>query len=178
MALAVVAAPLALAEGRSPGPVEAVAGVDLARYAGLWYEIARLPNTFQDRLRLLRHRQLHPTRGGPPHRRQRVSDRPGNVEAGRGRGEARDEGRSGLEAEGPLRPRFLSFLGFVWGDYWILDLADDYSYALVGSPSRKYLWVLARQPTLEAATYAGILKKAESMGFDVTRVVRTPQELN
>jgi apolipoprotein D and lipocalin family protein len=73
-------------------------------------------------------------------------------------------------------PRILSFLGFVWGDYWVLDLAEDYSHALIGSPDRKYLWVLSREPGMEEDRYARILEKARGMGFDVSGVQKTPQE--
>jgi apolipoprotein D and lipocalin family protein len=67
----------------------------------------------------------------------------------------------------------LSFLPFVWGDYWILGLASDYSWAVVGSPDRKYLWVLARTPALEAGGFASAVAAARTNGFDVERLVRT-----
>jgi apolipoprotein D and lipocalin family protein len=73
-------------------------------------------------------------------------------------------------------PAFLSFLSMVWGDYWIIDLAPDYSYAVVGEPARRYLWVLARESTLEEATYQGILERIEVQGYDPNNLVRTNQD--
>ncbi len=71
-------------------------------------------------------------------------------------------------------PAALSFLPFVWGDYWIIGLADDYSWAVVGSPDRKYLWVLSRTPTLAPERYNAALSAATANGFDVGRLVKTP----
>jgi len=64
----------------------------------------------------------------------------------------------------------------VWGDYWIIDLAPDYSHAVVGEPARKYLWVLSREPTLEDAKYRGILERIEAQGYDPNDLVPTPQD--
>ena len=70
-------------------------------------------------------------------------------------------------------PAALSFLPFVWGDYWVLGLADDYSWAVVGSPDRKYLWVLSRTPTLPDDVYAHAIESARTNGFALERVQRT-----
>lgn len=71
-------------------------------------------------------------------------------------------------------PAALSFLPFVWGDYWIIGVADDYSWAVVGSPDRKYLWVLSRTPRLAPERYNAALSAATENGFDVGRLVKTP----
>ena len=72
-------------------------------------------------------------------------------------------------------PAILSFLPAVWGDYWVVGLAPDYSWATVGSPDRKYLWVLGRRPSLGTEAYAGALDAAKTNGFDVARLIRTEQ---
>ena len=72
-------------------------------------------------------------------------------------------------------PSFLSFLPFVWADYWVLELAEDYSHAAVGTPDRKYLWILSREPTLPQIAYEKILSKLSAMGFEVDRLVETAQ---
>ena len=72
-------------------------------------------------------------------------------------------------------PSFLSFLPFVWEDYQIIAVADDYRYALVGTPDRQYLWVLARTPQMDEASYQHLVAKAQEQGFAVTRLQRTPQ---
>ena len=171
--LASVSAPGAEGQDR---PVEVVPGVDLDRYAGVWHEIARLPNRFQDDCRCCvtatytRREDGHLT---VVNACRTVDGKPRAVE-----GEAKLASEDGPSSKLKVRfaPRFLSFLGFVWGDYWVLDLDQEYSYALVGSPDRKYLWVLAREPRMDEETYTRLLEKAGGMGFDVTRVQRTEQE--
>lgn len=72
-------------------------------------------------------------------------------------------------------PGFLSFLPMVWADYWVIDLAPDYSYSVVGTPDRDYLWILAREPELKDSLYQDILRRAEKQGFQPAKVVKTPQ---
>jgi apolipoprotein D and lipocalin family protein len=174
--LAAVAAPVAFGVERPPAPVDVVPAVDLERYAGMWYEIARLPNRFQDDCACCVSATYTPRAGGRlavVNECRTADGKPKSVE-----GEAKLAGEDGPTSKLKVRfaPRFLSFLGFVWGDYWILDLAEDYSHALVGSPDRKYLWVLSRGLTMEEETYARTLEKAAGMGFDVSRAQRTVQE--
>lgn len=162
------------AEG-SPAPVEAVATVDLDRYAGQWYEIARLPNTFQDDCTCCVTATYTPRADGRLTVVNECRTRDGQPKAVEG--EARLASEDGPTSKLKVRfaPRFLSVFGFVWGDYWVLDLADDYSYALVGAPNREYLWVLSRDPSMDEKTYTGLLEKAGHMGFDITRVQATAQ---
>jgi apolipoprotein D and lipocalin family protein len=92
---------------------------------------------------------------------------------GRARRASDDEPNSKLKVR--FAPAFLSFLPFVWGDYWIIDLASDYSFAVVGEPNRKYLWVLARTPKLDDVTMQGILGRAKEKGYDLRNLIRTEQ---
>ena len=62
----------------------------------------------------------------------------------------------------------VSFFRPFWGKYWIIDLADDYSYAVVGHPNRKYLWILSRKPEMDSATYNAIVERVKTKGFDVS----------
>jgi apolipoprotein D and lipocalin family protein len=63
----------------------------------------------------------------------------------------------------------------VWGDYWIIALAPDYSYAVIGEPARKYLWVLSRTPVMDELTFNTILDQIKAKGYDLTSLVRTSQ---
>jgi apolipoprotein D and lipocalin family protein len=152
-------------------PVRTVPRVDVDRYLGDWYEVARFPNRFQRRC-------LGDVRASYA---RRTDGRLDVVNRCRG-----DEGT--VEAHGVARivdmttnarlkvrfaPAFLSFLPQVWGDYWVIGLADDYSWAVVGSPDRDYLWLLARAPTLDAASYEKALDSARSNGFALDRLART-----
>ena len=73
-------------------------------------------------------------------------------------------------------PAWLSWLPSVWGDYWIIGLAPDYSWAVVGDPGREYLWILARTPRLDAESMAAARAAAQTNGFDIGRLVQTAQE--
>ncbi len=175
-ALALAGPPGLVAAERPPSPVEVVPAVDLERYAGLWYEVARLPNRFQDDCACCVTATYTLREDG----RLTVVNACREADGGSKsvEGEAKLASKEGPPSKLKVRfaPRFLSFLGFVWGDYWILELAGDYSHALVGSPDRKYLWVLSREITMEEETYARILEKAASVGFDVRRLQRTVQK--
>lgn len=174
--LGVVASVAALAAEDRLRPVEAVPSVDLDRYAGVWYEVARLPNRFQDDCACC----VTATYSRREDGRLTVVNacRTADGKAQSVEGEARLASEDGPSSKLKVRfaPGFLSFLGFVWGDYWVLDLAEDYSRALVGSPDRDYLWVLSREPTMPEDAYEGLMEKAAGIGFDVTRVRRTTQE--
>ena len=63
-----------------------------------------------------------------------------------------------------------------WGSYWIIDLGKDYDYAVVGHPSRKYLWVLSRTPEMDDVLYYEILGKISQQGYDTSKLVRTIQK--
>jgi apolipoprotein D and lipocalin family protein len=63
----------------------------------------------------------------------------------------------------------------VWGNYWIIDLAPDYTYAVIGEPSREYLWILSRTPVLGGDVYSAILERIRDQGYDLTALVMTKQ---
>jgi apolipoprotein D and lipocalin family protein len=69
----------------------------------------------------------------------------------------------------------VTFFWPFYGDYWIIDLGQNYEYAVVGHPSRKYLWVLSRTPEMEESVYRKILERLEKQGYDTGRLIRTPQ---
>ena len=164
-----------LAQDTSRAPLRVVPSVDLPRYAGLWYEIARLPNKFQDEC------------VGDVTATYTLSDdgtievvnrcRKENGETTEATGRARRAGDDEPNAKLKVRfaPAILSFLPFVWGDYWIIDLAPDYGYAVVGEPGRKYLWVLARTPRIDETLFQEILGRARAQGYDLSALIRTHQ---
>ena len=164
---------LAAAPAQTPPPVRAVPFVDLDRYAGDWFEIARLPNRFQRECV----GDVRATYARRPDGRVDVVNRcrtaEGETEA---RGVARivDE-RTFAKLEVRFAPTWLSWLPMVWGDYWIIGLAPDYSWAVVGDPGRDYLWILARAPHLDDASTAMAQAAARDNGFDVKRLVPTSQ---
>ncbi len=72
-------------------------------------------------------------------------------------------------------PAFLSVFGFVWADYWIIDLGPDYEYAVVADPKREYLWILSRNAELKEPVYQDILRRVEKQGFEPGKLVKTRQ---
>jgi apolipoprotein D and lipocalin family protein len=150
-------------------PLEVVDEVDLDRYLGRWYEIASFPQWFQR---------------GCVASIATYSRRPdGRIDVVN---ECRDESFEGelRRAEGVAwvadEDRSLAKLKvqFFWpfrGDYWIIELDPDYRYAAIGHPSRNYLWVLARTPTLDPMLYRRLSARLEAQGFDLTRLRLTPQ---
>jgi lipocalin/uncharacterized protein YbjT (DUF2867 family) len=163
----------AAAQAQTLTPVRTVPFVDLDRYQGDWIEIARFPNRFQRACV----GDVRATYARRPDGRLDVVNRcrtaEGETEA---RGVARivDE-RAFAKLKVRFAPAWLSWLPMVWGDYWIIGLAPDYSWAVVGEPGRKYLWILARAPQLDDESIAAARSAARASGYDVEGLVLTPQ---
>lgn len=174
---ALVAAPSAVpAQSTTNTPLEAVPSVDINRYSGKWYEIARYPNKFQKQC----FGNTTATYTRKPDGRIEVLNeclkRDGTTDSAIGAARVADKfGNSKLKVR--FAPRFLSSFGFVWADYWIIDLGSDYEYAVVGNPKREYLWILSRQPELPTAVYEKILRRLEQKGFNPARLEKTPQKI-
>lgn len=150
--------------GRVQKPPRVVGSIDLQRYSGTWYEIARYPNRFEkgcdgvtatyrvienDRLEVInRCRQVGPG---------------GGIREIRGRARVCDE-------NSPAKLKVTFFWPF-YGHYWVIDLADDYSWAVIGHPRRKYLWILARQAHLEKDLLEKILERIVDQGYNPERLI-------
>lgn len=165
-----VAALVLVAGHHRAAPLPTVPHVDPIRYAGTWHEIARLPNVFQ-RTCVGARARYEPLPDGSLRvvnscltRRGRCREVVGRAEAVPCSGNARLRVRfGGLAALMPV-PRE--------GNYWIIALDDDYRWAMVGTPDRRFLWILARESCLDAGVYAGLIARARCLGFDVDRLVR------
>lgn len=149
--------------------LDTVPYVDLNQYLGVWYEIASYPMFFQK---------------GCVATKATYSLRPdGNI---RVLNECRKESFDGplKKAEGIARvtdPKTNSKLEvkffLFWGNYWIIDLDEEYRYAVVSEPRMKYLWILSRTPIMQEEIYQGVLKRIQDKGFDLSRLKTTPQPL-
>ena len=163
----------------TPAPTTAlpvVAPVDLQRYAGTWYEQARLPNRFQRDCTGQVSATYEVLPGGRVGVANRCAKADGSTELAQGVARLVPvEGQPGAgRLEVSFAPRWLSWVPLVWGDYWIMQLDADYQVALVGTPDRKYLWVLSRAPQIDPARVQVLLDYARATGFDTATVVRTP----
>jgi lipocalin/uncharacterized protein YbjT (DUF2867 family)/ligand-binding SRPBCC domain-containing protein len=173
---AVVIVQKAVVRADSRTAVRTVPFVDLDRYAGDWFEIARFPNRFQRSCLGDVRAQYTKRDDGRVDVVNRCRTGDGSIEA---RGVARVvDDRTFARLKVRFAPSWTSVLPFVWGDYWIIGLAPDYSWAVVGSPDRDYLWILARRPHLDDESLAVARETARMNGFDVDRLVPTVQRDN
>ena len=147
-------------------PLEVVPSVDLSRYAGTWYEIAKYPNRFQRGCIGATAEYTLASDG----KRVEVVNRCRDVESGKERSV-----RGTARVVDPATNAKLS-VTFFWpfsGDYWILALGEEYEYAVVGTPDRKYLWFLARTETIGDDLYGRLVDLARARGFDPARIERS-----
>lgn len=160
----------------SGDPLELVASVDLERYQGVWHEIARLPNSFQDHCGGEVTAEYTLREDGRVDVVNRCRTEDGGIDSAEGVARQPDPDRpAALEVR--FAPAWLSWLPAVWGDYQIMALDEDYRWSMVGSPSRQYLWILAREPRLDETRIDSLLAEAERQGFPVDDVQRTRQEV-
>jgi len=154
--------------------VRTVSSVDLKKYSGTWFEIAKYPNKFQKQC-IGNTTATYTMKGeGKLEILNSCLKKDGTTEASKGAGKIEDK-----PANAKLKVRFASaftsFLSSGWTDFWVIDLANDYSYAAVGTPKRDYFWILSRTPELKDDIYQGILRRAEQQGFVPGKVEKTPQ---
>jgi len=154
-------------------PNTPVPAVDLQRYAGTWYEQAHLPMFFQRKCVADTTAHYTPNPDGTVAVRNRCRTRNGTFDEADGVARMVDGRSSTLEVR--FAPRWLSWLPAVWGDYWVIALDDDYRWAMVGSPTRKYLWILSRTPQLDPDVRTRLVEQARAMGYPVAELVDTPQ---
>jgi apolipoprotein D and lipocalin family protein len=161
------------AQEKTSRALEVVPSVDLSRYAGTWYEIARLPNRFQEQCAgdVTATYAIRADGEVTVVNRCRQANGAMSEAEGRARRAAGDGPNTKLEVR--FAPAFLSFLPFVWGDYWVIDLAPDYSYAVIGEPNRRFLWVLARSPEMDEGLLSDILGRIRNQGYDIALLQRT-----
>lgn len=154
--------------------VTTVASVNLDRYVGTWFEVARFENRFQKNC-VGDVRALYTRRDdGRIDVVNQCRQKDGSTTTARGVAKVADAATS-AKLKVRFAPAFLSFIPAVWGDYWVIGLADDYSWAAVGSPDRKYLWILSRTPVLPDDRLAAAIARVRANGFDENLLKATPQ---
>jgi apolipoprotein D and lipocalin family protein len=159
---------VALAFQKQDVALPVVPNVDLQRYQGRWYEIARLPAYFERKCAGDVTAEYSMQSDGTVRVVNSCTDDSGRKKTSRATAKRRD-------ANGPASKLRVRFFWPFSGDYWILDLDPEYRTALVGTPDRRYLWILSRAPALSGETYEQLLTKAKALGFATERVSLTPQ---
>lgn len=155
-------------------PVAPIATLDVPRYMGTWYEIAKYPNRFQKDCagHTSATYTLEPDKTVQVLNRCRRAD--GSLDTAVG--SARQIGApSSAILKVRFAPRWLSFLPMVWGDYWVIDLDPAYTLAAVSEPKREYLWILSRTPTVSKPAYEALLERLRGQGFDLSKLEPTRQ---
>ena len=150
-------------------PNQPIAALDLSRYLGQWHEIGHLPMFFQrkcvDRITATYTANADGTIG--VHNACRVKD--GSMDASDG--VARKVAGKPAALQVRFAPAWLSWLPMVWADYWVVDLDANYQWAVVGGPSRKYMWVLSRSPSMSRVLFDQIKERARQRGYPVDHLV-------
>jgi apolipoprotein D and lipocalin family protein len=149
--------------------LKTVEHVDVNRYMGTWFEIAKFPQRFQKGLvgvtatyTLLPNGKVRVINSGYK------EDFNGKLRTAKGKAWVVD-----TVTNAKLK---VSFFWPFTGDYWILELGKDYEYAVIGEESRNYLWILSRTPQMDKAVYDELLKRLQDKGFDISKLETTPQK--
>lgn len=153
-------------------PPSTVTNVDLPRYMGTWYEIANIPNRFQ-RQCVADVTAIYAQRtDGRVDVTNRCGTASGEFDEAKGVARIVD-----VQTNAKLEVSFVQIFGwnFFWGDYWVLDLAPDYSTVIIGHPKRSYGWILSRTPTISARRRQELDKRLGELGYDARLFVTTVQ---
>ena len=144
-------------------PLKTVKYVDLKKYVGLWYEVAKIPNSFQDQCVRGTTAKYTLKEDGEISVTNSCIDEDGEVDDAGGIARIVDK-----KSNSKLEVSFVSFLGWrpFWGDYWIIGLDENYQWAIVGTPNRKYGWVLSRTVNLDKTTMDKIFGIIKDQGYD------------
>lgn len=147
--------------------LEVVPRVDLNRYVGRWYEIARLPNRFEKKCADSVTATYSLRTDGKVEVVNRCRKSNGDYTTATGKAKIVDK-----TTNAKLK---VTFFWPFYGDYWILDLGENYEYAVVGAPDRKYLWILSRNRQMDERLYQQLLAKMSARGFKTEQMIKTPQ---
>lgn len=153
-------------------PPTTVKYVDLKKYVGLWYELAKIPNSFQDQCVKGTTAKYILKDDGEIAVINSCIDEDGKVDDADGVARIVDK-----KTNAKLEVSFVSFLGWrpFWGDYWIIGLDENYQWAIVGTPNRKYGWVLSRTPKLEKVVMDNIFQILKDQGYNPKDFEISPQ---
>ena len=163
-----------VALANEPPPLATISALDVPRYMGRWYEIAKYPNRFQRKCVADTSAEYKLESDG----RVQVTNRcrMENGEWNEAVGAARQVGdASSPKLEVRFAPAWLSFIPAVWGNYWVIDLDPEYQLVAVSESRREYLWVLSRSPLVAKDAYSALLERLRRLGFDTNRLESSAQ---
>ena len=146
--------------------LEVVPHVELEKYLGKWYEIAHLPAKFQEGCNETTATYTLSKDGSISVLNQSIKD--GKMKQAKGKAKVVDK-----NSNAKLK---VTFFWPFYGDYWIIKLGNNYDYSVVGTPNRKYLWILSRTPQMDDKLYSKLIEYAKSKGFEVNKLIKTLQK--
>ena len=145
--------------------LQVVPHVDLQKYLGKWYEVAHLPFKFEDGCSDITATYTLLKDGNIGVLNECLKN--SKVKASKGKAKVVDK-NTGAKLK-------VTFFWPFYGDYWIINLGANYDYSVVGTPNRKYLWILNRTPQMHDTLYAELVEFANSKGFDTEKIIKTAQ---
>jgi apolipoprotein D and lipocalin family protein len=162
-------------EQATNGALSTISALDIPRYMGIWFEIAKYPNWFQRKCTGGTKAEYSLKNDGMVQVINRCRLESGEmIEA---IGAARQIGNAtSPKLEVRFAPEWLSFLPLVWGDYWVIDLDEHYQLVAVSEPKKEYLWILARTPNIDPNAYKNLLARLKQKGFDLRKLEVTKQD--
>ncbi|NQW94856.1 MAG: lipocalin family protein [Polaromonas sp.] len=151
-----------------------IPSLDVPRYMGTWYEIAKYPNFFQRKCASNTVANYEAQPSGTVRVTNRCTDSDGKVKEAIG--EVRQIGNAtSPKLEVRFAPAWLSFLPFVWGNYWVIDLDNDYQLVAISEPRQEFLWVLCRTPAPNPEAFRLLTERLAKRGFDLKKMEATQQ---
>ena len=155
-------------------PLPTIAALDVPRYMGRWYEIAKFPNWFQRKCVADTSANYQLLADGSVEVLNQCRQKNGEMQ--QALGAARQIGpATSPKLQVRFAPAWLSVLPFVWGNYWVIDLDERYELVAISEPKREYLWVLSRSPQVEPARYQALLSRLKALGLDTDKLEVTVQ---
>ncbi len=150
-------------------PLQVVAHLDKIKYLGKWYEIARYPHSFEENCyAVTADYKLEEDGSIQVINRCRLGGLDGKLKEAVGKAYVVDS-KTNAKLE-------VTFFWPFYGDYWVIDLDDNYQYAVVSEPKRQYLWILSRNPKMNTSLYEQLTAKLKKNGFDLSLLTKTPQK--
>jgi apolipoprotein D and lipocalin family protein len=154
-------------------PLKPIASLDVERYMGRWYEIAKFPNHFQKKCVADTQAEYRLVSGAGVQVVNRC--RMANGQISQASAVAKQMGGTDSpRLKVRFAPAWLSFIPAVWGDYWVVDIDEAYQLVAVSEPEREYLWILSRSQKVAPAPYQALLQRLQHIGFDTGRLESTP----
>jgi len=154
----------------SSSTLETVKTVDLNQYKGVWFEISKIPNRFQSFCSSDTTAEYKIIKNGAIEVINKCQTENGEYEVANGLAKVIDQ-----ESQAKLKVSFVRILGIqiFWGDYWIIGLENNYQYAIVGDPERKYGWILSRQNKMPEYLLSDAYRILENKGYNKNDFVMT-----